>query len=154
MLNAPALPETRPPPRIGIASPSVADADAAAEEQIDLAGIADREEAGVLEEERPLLREEQREAIEVDLLIVDLDLREVGVDGRVERQARREAVLDVAADIAEHRRIDRPARPTRATLPSTYGVTLKLRIAGVWMPATVPASDRRYRLYCRGIGAQ
>ncbi len=59
----------------------VANADAAAEEQIDLTGIADREEAGVLEEERPLLGEEQREAIEVDLLIVDLDLGEVGVDG-------------------------------------------------------------------------
>ena len=59
----------------------VADADAAAEEQVDLAGVADREEAGVLEEERPLLREEQVEAVEVHLLIVDLDLREVGVDG-------------------------------------------------------------------------
>ena len=85
----------------------VADADAAAEEQIDFTGIADAEEAGVLEEERPLLREEQREAIEVDLLIVDLDLREVGVDGRVERQARREAVFQVAAEIEIGLGIDR-----------------------------------------------
>ena len=77
----------------------VADADAAAEEQVDLTRIADAEEAGVLEEERALLRKEQLEAIEVDLLIVDFDLREVGVDGGVERQARRDAVLQVDAEV-------------------------------------------------------
>ena len=76
------------------------DPDPTTEEQLDLAGIADREEAGVLQEERALLREEQIEAIEVDLLIVDLDLREIGVDGAVEREARRQAVLDVHSGIA------------------------------------------------------
>jgi hypothetical protein len=45
-----------------------------------------RRRARVLEEERPLLRKEQVEAVEVDLLLVDLDLREVGVDGGVERR--------------------------------------------------------------------
>ncbi len=106
-LNLPALPETRPPPMIGIACAVVADADAAAEEQIDFTGIADAEEAGVLEEERALLREEQREAIEVDLLIVDFDLREVGVDGGIERQARRDAVFQVAAEIVIGLGVDR-----------------------------------------------
>jgi hypothetical protein len=74
--------------------------DPPAEEQVHLAGIADREETGVLEEERPLLGEEQVEAIEVHLLIVDLDLREVGVDGPIERQAGRQVVLGVDADVA------------------------------------------------------
>src|SRR5687767_14310206 len=57
------------------------DADAAAEKNLGLRGTADAEESRVLEKERPLLREEQREAIQVDLLFVDLHLREVGVDG-------------------------------------------------------------------------
>ncbi len=51
-------------------------------------GLPDGEEAGVLEEERPFLGKEQVEAVEIDLLLVDLDLREVGVDGGVEREAR------------------------------------------------------------------
>ena len=55
------------------------DADAAAEEELDLLGDADREQAGVLEEEGPLLGKEEVEAVEVDLLLVDLDLGEVGV---------------------------------------------------------------------------
>ena len=42
--------------------------------------LAELEDLRVLEEERPLLREEQREPREVDLLLVGLDLREVGVD--------------------------------------------------------------------------
>ena len=82
-------------------------ADAAAEEQIHLTRVADREEAGVLEEERPLLGEEQIEAIEIDLLVVDLDLGEVGVDRAVERQARRDVVLDVAAGVVVVLGVDR-----------------------------------------------
>ena len=38
--------------------------------------------------------------------------------------------------------------------PSAYGISLRLRTAGVRRPATEPASDTRYRLNCRGIGAQ
>ncbi len=75
------------------------DADPAAEEQLHLAGLPHGEEAGVLEEERPLLRKEQVEAVEVDLLLVHLHLGEVGVVGRIERQARRDAVLEVRAEV-------------------------------------------------------
>ena len=121
----------------------VADADAAAEEQIDFAGVADAEEAGVLEEERPLLREEQVEAIEVDLLIVDFDLREVGVDGGVERQARRELYFTSPPKSQVGLGIDRRYARRRAALPSPYGVMRKLRSAGVCTPASEPASDRR-----------
>jgi hypothetical protein len=39
---------------------------------------------------------------EVDLLLVDLDLREVGVDGEVRREVRGDAVFHVAADVAGH----------------------------------------------------
>ena len=78
----------------------VADADAAAEEQIDLTRAPDREQPAVLEEERPLLREQQVEARQVDLLFVDFDLREVGVVGEVERRARRDADLGVDAPVA------------------------------------------------------
>ena len=45
--------------------------------------------AGVLEEEIALLGKEQAEARQVDLLLVDFDLREVGVVGDVEVQCRR-----------------------------------------------------------------
>ena len=77
----------------------VADADAAAEEQVDLAALADGEQPAVLEEERPLLGKEQVEPCQVDLLLVDLHLREVGVVGQVERHARRHADLAVDAPV-------------------------------------------------------
>src|SRR5262249_4944047 len=47
--------------------------------------VADVEHAGILEEELALLRKELAELREIDLLLVRLDLREVGVDGNVER---------------------------------------------------------------------
>ena len=59
------------------------------------AAAAERERALVLEEELALLREEQAEAREVDLLLVGFDLREVGVVGEVGRQALRDAALRV-----------------------------------------------------------
>jgi hypothetical protein len=61
------------------------DPDAAREEQLDSLRRPGREGAGILEEERALFREEQREAREVGALFVDLDLREVGVVGEVQR---------------------------------------------------------------------
>ena len=64
------------------------EADAAAEEQVELLSLADREQPRVLEEERALFRKAQVEAREVDLLRVDFDLREVGVVGGIEVQAR------------------------------------------------------------------
>ena len=86
-----------------------ADADPPAEEELGLprvverraAAVAHGESAGVLEEERPLLRKEEVEPVEVDLLIVHLHLREVGVVGEIESQSRRHAVLQVAAEVAQ-----------------------------------------------------
>ena len=54
---------------------------------------AEAEQAPVLEEELALLRKEQAEARQVDLLLVGFDLREVGVVGEVGRQVLRHAVL-------------------------------------------------------------
>ena len=70
------------------------------------------EDARVLEEEVALLRKEQAEPRQVDLLLVGLDLREVGVDGEVPRQAARDAVLHVEAglEVADRRRLGRHAR--------------------------------------------
>ena len=81
----------------------VADADAPAEEQLELARLPHREEPRVLEKEGPLLREEQVEPVEVDLLVVHLDLREVGVVRQVEGEARGHAVLQVRPDVSEPR---------------------------------------------------
>ena len=54
------------------------------------AGAAAREveHAAAFEEEVALLGKEQVEARQVDLLLVDLDLREVGVDGEVGGEVR------------------------------------------------------------------
>ena len=93
-------------------APARTDADAAAEKQLRLARVAaghlpdaaHREDAGVLEKERPLLRKEQVEAIQVDLLLVHLDLREVGVVGEIERQGGARVVLQIDAGVAQRRR--------------------------------------------------
>ena len=103
----------------------LADADAPAEEHFGLAGAADREEPGILQEERPLLREEEIEAVQIHLLLVHFDLGEVGVDGRVQRQARRHAVLGVEADVPEELRV--AAR--RATLPG-FAERVRDRVRG------------------------
>jgi hypothetical protein len=81
--------------------PGIGNPDPAAEEQFRFTRAADGEQAGVLEEERALLGEEQVEPIEVDLLLVDFNLGEVRVVGHVQRQAGREAVLQIRAEIAE-----------------------------------------------------
>src|ERR1051325_6114025 len=75
------------------------DADATGEEQVDSLRRAGGEDAGVLEKERSLLREEQRKAGEVGALLIDLDLREVGVVREVESETGRHAILDLAADL-------------------------------------------------------
>ena len=87
------------------------EADAAAEEQIRRVAAAgrepgagaagEREDAEALEKEVALLGEEQVEARQVDLLLVDFDLREVGVDGQVRGQVLRQ------------RRTSRRRRPAR-----------------------------------------
>ena len=65
------------------------------------------EHAAALEKEVTLLGKEQAESREVDLLLVDLHLREVGVDGEVGGQVRRDAVLHIAANIAIEVVLDR-----------------------------------------------
>ena len=69
---------------------------------------AEREGAGVLEEEVALLREEQVEARQVHLLLIDFDLGEVGAVGGVERHRRRQAVLGVEPAVEVHCRAQRP----------------------------------------------
>src|SRR2546430_3499117 len=61
--------------------------------------ISSREDPGILEKEGPLLREEQRKAGEVGALLIDLDLREVGVVREVEGETGGHAILDLAADL-------------------------------------------------------
>ncbi len=61
---------------------------------------AESENALTFKKEVPALGEEEVEPRQVDLLEVVFDLREIGVVGQVERQALREAVLHVEADIA------------------------------------------------------
>src|SRR4029453_6838146 len=63
------------------------------------AGAAELVDAGVLEKEVTLLRKEQAEARQVDLLLVGFDLREVGVDGEIPRQPAGDAVLGVEPDV-------------------------------------------------------
>ncbi len=60
---------------------------------------AEVEDAAPFEEEVALLGEEEGEAREVHLLLVDLHLREVGVHGEVGGEVRRDRVLHVAADL-------------------------------------------------------
>ena len=60
---------------------------------------AERERALVLEEELALLRKEQTEPRQVDLLLVGFDLREVGVDGQVGGEALRDGVFHVEAGV-------------------------------------------------------
>ena len=119
-------------------------ADAAREEQIDLLRIAELERRRVLEEERALLREEQVEARQVDLLFVGLDLREVGVVGRIERQVRPDSPLHVDADVAIL--VDlvagsacSPCSPSRART----GISLMSRRAGRSRPDIFAASETR-----------
>ena len=58
-----------------------------------LGAAGEREHAEALEEEIALLGEEQVEPRQVDLLLVDLDLREVGVEGEVGGEVLGDAVL-------------------------------------------------------------
>ncbi len=58
------------------------------------------EYAGVLQEKRPLLGEEDREAGQVDLPVVDLGFAKVRVDGRREPHARRDVVKQIESRFA------------------------------------------------------
>src|SRR5690606_26447732 len=82
----------------GNGCPGIADPDAAAEEELRRLIAAHREEARVLEEEGPLLREEEAESCEVELLLVHFDLGEIGIQRQVEREPLRHPDLCVPAD--------------------------------------------------------
>ena len=76
-----------------------AEPDAPAEERLNLrtAGAVAREveERRAVEEEVAALGEEEREAREVDLPLIDLGLREVGVDRQVRADSRRRVVEEI-----------------------------------------------------------
>ena len=109
--NAPAV-ETDPPAEEQIRRHATAGAEAGARTS------GKRERPEVLQEEIPLLGKEQVEARQVHLLLVDLDLREIGVDRDVDGQVLCHAVLEIAADpvrrvvreAGRDRRIGREAR--------------------------------------------
>src|SRR5690606_17760419 len=62
------------------------------------------EDARALQEEVPLLREAGGKAGQIHLTLIALDLREVGVEAERGAQARRDAVVEVEADVARVRR--------------------------------------------------
>ncbi|MEZ5420936.1 MAG: hypothetical protein R2708_26840 [Vicinamibacterales bacterium] len=68
--------------------PALVEADPPREER----PVGEVEEGGAIQEERPALGQEQREARQVDQPLVDFRLGEVGVDGGDAAQAGREAV--------------------------------------------------------------
>ena len=90
-----ARPTRRAPPRIGHRRDVRRQADAAGVEEPGPAAGDEVEDAAPLLEEAALLGVEQREAVEVHLLVVRLHLGEVGVGGEVERQGARQRVADV-----------------------------------------------------------
>ena len=108
--------------------------DAPAEEHLDGPRITHGELAGVLEEERPLLRKEQVEAVEVDLKIVDLDLREVGVVGCVEGQAGSHAVLEIHTELAVRLRLGNRHRKVAQGLSQNVRGHLQVALRG-WIDA-------------------
>src|SRR5205823_9733747 len=91
------------------------EADAARVEQLHPSGCAEVEQAARFEEELALFGEEERKAGEVDHLLVGFHLCEVGVDGDIRRQGRRDAEpRGYAATAAE---ITACARPAEAVVP-------------------------------------
>src|SRR5216683_7029278 len=90
-------PPPPPPPSSSRASASRASASAADTGAALLVPWAELEDAGILEKEVAFFRKQQAEACEVHLLLVGLDLREVGVDREVPGQAAGDAVFRVEA---------------------------------------------------------
>ena len=93
------FPDTRAPPMIGTGVPAALRPIRRLKNGRRCRPGREAELAGVLDEEVALFGKEQAEARQVHLLLVDFDLREIGVIGRVERQRRREAVLDIHAAV-------------------------------------------------------
>ena len=112
------------------------------------------------EEERALLGVEEREAlVGLDLRLVRLDLREVGVVGHVRGQVRRDAVLDAHPQVAERIVVvERPARRVERAEPRAGQLGQDLQVAALRQVGEPlqdpelrqlprhPARDRRPRL--------
>ncbi len=75
------------------------ESDPPAEEEVHLLRRSELEGRGVLQEEGPLFREEERKPGEVDLLVVRLDLGEVGVRGHVHGEIRRHTPFHIQSDV-------------------------------------------------------
>ena len=105
------------------------------------------EEPLAFEEEVATLGEELAEAGEVHLLLVFLHLGEVGVVGEVERQASRDAVLGVDAEVAlEVVRIGRGGHLVRQQLGDGVGLQLEVARRG----RHLDADERRRDVEPRG----
>ena len=138
MLWRPALPARRAAADDRNRRAGIGQADPPAEEQVGLdrrrgerAAGAHLELAGVLQEEVALLGKEQAEAGQVHLLLVDFDLREVGVVGDVEVHAAGDAVFQVEADVAQERRRLRSRRAGLRIAHAADDVRLQLEIEPV-----------------------
>ena len=64
------------------------------------------EDSGVLQEELAFFRKEQRKSRQVDLLIVDFHLREVGVHGHIQDQSRSYFVLGIDPNLQARIKVD------------------------------------------------
>ena len=115
------------------------------------------EDPRVLQEEVPLLGEEEIEPREVDLLVVRLHLREVRVDGGVQDHARLHLPFRVQAQVALPARVQPAGRPgilreagqaVRLHLevpPRARKADQPLEAAGLAHPAEAPARARPRR---------
>ena len=108
----------------------------------------------------PLLGEERLGGREVDLRRVGLDLAEVGIDRRVEREVRAKARLQIGAGARAEvaALVERVSRigvvVDASTHPATYGLTSTGRLESIPLrPASVPNRDDHARTV-RGIGTQ
>ena len=121
----PAFPERRPPPRIGMTAPSGPMPIRRLKNISTCPLVPTAKSPAFSRKNGRFSGEEQVEAIEIDLQIVDFDLREVGVERPVQRQARRQAVFRRR----RRRRRSTSCRSSCAVVawPSTYGNTLRLR---------------------------
>src|SRR6266487_3022705 len=95
------------------------EADAARIEQLHPARCAEVDQAARFEEELALFGEEKRKSGEVDHLLVGFHLREVGIDGDVRGQRRRDAELGVDPALAAE--ITARCLPADAVVLRLYG---------------------------------
>ena len=104
---------------------------------------AERERALVLQEEVAFLRKEQIESREVDLLLVRLDLREVGVDRQVGDESLRHGILHVETGLRPPDRSRSRGVATRVRRQARDRVRLDIQVgAARAAPRSPPAWPR------------